>query len=133
VVFLYKRRVHFYETDAQGVVHHSNYFRFFEEARGEFLRSLGFPYSKMRERGLEVVLLSASCDYKKPLRYDELFTVELRLTELSRFFFSFSYRVLREGELVAVAKTRHCALKGGKPASLPSELVSALVKEKESL
>ncbi|MFZ8784978.1 hotdog domain-containing protein, partial [Thermocrinis sp.] len=38
---IYRRRVQFYETDAQGVMHHSNYFRLFEEARGELLRSLG--------------------------------------------------------------------------------------------
>jgi len=64
---IYRRRVQFYETDAQGVLHHSNYFRLFEEAQGRsYLRSLGVPYSKLREEGYEVVLLEAECRFKKP-------------------------------------------------------------------
>ncbi|NPB06299.1 MAG: acyl-CoA thioesterase [Aquificae bacterium] len=126
MLFTYERRVQFYETDAQGVVHHSNYFRYLEEARGELLRSLGFPYSALREAGYEVVLLQASCSYRKPLFYDELFTVELTLTELNRFFFTFNYAIKKGGQVAAEAFTRHCAVKNGRPASLPSELTAAL-------
>jgi len=49
---IYRRRVQFYETDAQGVMHHSNYFRLFEEARGELLRSLGFPTPNLGKRAM---------------------------------------------------------------------------------
>jgi len=124
--FVYTRRVQFYETDAQGVVHHSNYFRYFEEARGEFLRSRGYPYSRLRELGLEVILLSASCEYKKPLHYDEVFEIHLRLTELKRRTFSFGYEVYRGGELVSRASTRHCIVKDGKIVSIPDEVYRAL-------
>ena len=119
---IYERRVQFYETDAQGIVHHSNYFRYFEEARGEFLRDIGMPYSEMRKLGYEVVLLSASCEFKKPLYYDEIATIELRLNNLNRYAFEFEYRVLVEGELRATAHTRHCVVRDGKIVSIPQEI-----------
>jgi len=118
----YRRRVQFYETDAQGVVHHSNYFRFFEEARGEFLRKIGVPYTKIRESGYEVVLLEASCAFKKPLFYDELFEIQLYLSQVDRFTFTFLYKVRVEGELRAEGKTRHCVTKEGRIVSIPEKL-----------
>ncbi|WP_461828959.1 acyl-CoA thioesterase [Aquifex sp.] len=126
MVYIYTRRVQFYETDAQGVVHHSNYFRYFEEARGEFLRSKGFPYSKLREKGFEVVLLSAECEYKKPLFYDDVFRIEIVITELTKFTFSFTYKVLKDENIIAHAKTRHCIVKNGKIVSIPKEIKEVL-------
>jgi len=119
---IYKRRVQFYETDAQGIVHHSNYFRYFEEARGEYLRVIGIPYSQIRDLGYEVVLLSASCEFKKPLFYDEVISIELEILNLNRFAFEFDYRVHVEGELRATARTKHCLVRNGKIVSIPEEI-----------
>ncbi len=126
---LYRRRVQFYETDAQGVVHHSNHFRLFEEARGEFLRSLGLPYSTLRERGYEVVLIEACCTYKKPILYDEEVTVELKLESMDRFTFEFSYEIRVEGELRARGRTKHCMVKGSRVVSVPGEVRERLKGE----
>ncbi len=121
-MFTYSRRIQFYETDAQGFMHHSNYFRLFEETRGEFLRSLGLPYSKFRKLGYEVVLIDAYAKYLRPVFYDDLVEVVLTLEELTRLKFSFSYTVMVEGELKAKGKTTHCVIKNGKPVKLPKEL-----------
>ncbi|EDP76120.1 thioesterase family protein [Hydrogenivirga sp. 128-5-R1-1] len=126
---LYTRRVQFYDTDAQGIVHHSNYFRYFEEARGELLRGIGLPYSSIRERGYEVVLLEACCNFKKPLFYDEVVDIELLLEGVDRFTFSFVYRVSVEGELRAEGKTKHCMVKDGKIVSIPREVREKLASE----
>ena len=123
---IYKRRIHFYETDAQGIVHHSNYFRLFEEARGEFLRSIGVPYSKLREEGYEVVLLEAYCQFREPILYDQEVNVEVNLTEMDRYFFHFSYQVWVEEKLKAVGKTKHCFTKGAKIVSIPQKLKDLL-------
>ncbi len=123
---IYSRRVHFYETDAQGVVHHSNYFRYFEEARDKFFRERGYPYSKLREAGYEVVLLEARCSFKKPLLFDELFNIHIKLSELNRYKFSFEYEVFVEEELKAVAYTAHCVIKEGKIVSIPRDLLHEL-------
>ncbi|SNZ15183.1 acyl-CoA thioesterase [Hydrogenobacter hydrogenophilus] len=117
---IYRRRVQFYETDAQGIVHHSNYFRYFEEARGDLLRTLGLPYSKLREEGYEVVLLSAFCEFKKPLFYDEEILIKISLSYIDRFTFSFDYQVFVEEELRAVGNTKHCILKDLKIRSIPN-------------
>jgi acyl-CoA thioester hydrolase len=125
---IYRRRVQFYETDAQGIVHHSNYFRYFEEARGDLLRSLGLPYSKLREEGYEVVLLSAFCEFKKPLFYDEEMLIKVSLSYMDRFTFSFDYQVCVEEELRAVGNTKHCILKNSKISSIPNIIRDVLRK-----
>ncbi len=123
---IYKRRVQFYETDAQGIVHHSNYFRYFEEARGEFLREKGLPYSKMREEGYEVVLISACCEFKKPVYYDEIVEIHLKVENLNRFTFEFSYDVKVNDELRARGRTKHCVVKNGKLVSIPEKYMNVL-------
>ena len=125
-MFVYQRRVHFYETDAQGFMHHSNYFRLFEETRGEFLRSLGFPYSELRKKGFEVVLVDAYAKYLRPVFYDDLLEVELKLDHLSKVKFGFNYTVSVGGELKAKGKTSHCVIKNGKPVKIPEELFDRL-------
>jgi len=119
---IYRRRVQFYETDAQGIVHHSNYFRYFEEARGELLRSLGLPYSEIRREGYEVVLLEACCKFKRPLYYDDMVEIEISLENMDRFTFAFSYEVRVGGELRAEGSTKHCMVKDGKIVSLPEDI-----------
>ncbi len=119
---IYKRKIHFYETDAQGVLHHSNYFRLFEEARGELLRSLGIPYSRLREEGYEVVLLEAECRFKKPIFYDQDVCVEVKLDYMDRYFFCFSYLVFVEDSLKAEGKTKHCFVREGRPTSIPKKV-----------
>ncbi|MDQ7081697.1 MAG: thioesterase family protein [Aquificota bacterium] len=119
---VYRRRVQFYETDAQGVVHHSNYFRYFEEARGEYLRSLGIPYSRLRSMGYEVVLIEASCTFRKPLLYDEEVEIDLEITHMNRYTFTFSYKVTVGGDLRAEGRTKHCVLREGRIVSLPEEI-----------
>ena len=125
-MFTYRRRVQFYETDAQGFMHHSNYFRLFEETRGEFLRQLGFPYSELRKRGFEVVLIDAFAKYLRPVFYDDLLEVELKLEDLSKVKFVFSYTVSVNGELKAKGRTTHCVIRNGKPVKIPEELFERL-------
>ncbi len=125
-MFTYRRRVHFYETDAQGFMHHSNYFRIFEEARGEFLRNLGYPYSELRKKGFEVVLIDAYAKYMRPVFYDDLLEVVLTLENLTKVKFVFSYTVNVNGELKAKGRTTHCVIKNGKPVKIPSELFEKL-------
>ncbi len=125
-MFSYSRRVQFYETDAQGIVHHSNYFKYFEEARGDFLRSLGIPYSKLREKGYEVVLLSTSCDFLKPLYYDEEFTISLALSHIDRFTFSFEYLLTSLEVPRAKGFTKHCMVRNGRIVSIPKEIKEKL-------
>ncbi|NPA58669.1 MAG: acyl-CoA thioesterase [Aquificae bacterium] len=108
---IYRRKVHFYETDAQGIVHHSNYPRYFEEARGYYLEQIGYPYEKVREElGIEIVLVELTVNYKKPLSFGDSFEVDFRITDMDRFTFTFEYEVRSGNGTVATGKTRHTCL-----------------------
>ena len=107
-------------------MHHSNYFRIFEETRGEFLRSLGYPYSELRKKGFEVVLIDAYAKYLRPVFYDDPLEVKLVLENLTRVKFVFSYTVSVNGELKAKGRTTHCVIKNGKPVRIPFELFEKL-------
>ena len=75
-------RVRYAETDQFGVVYYANFFVWFEVGRVELLRQLGFTYKQMElEDDCHIVVAEAHCRYLRPARYDDLLTVELRLTE----------------------------------------------------
>lgn len=117
--------MHFYETDAQGVVHHSVYFKYLEEARGEFLRSRGLAYENIRKEGFEVPVVELSCKFHKPLFHADVFEIILRVNKVTRWSFSFDYEIFKEG-IVAKAYSKHCLISKGKLSALSEELLSIL-------
>lgn len=111
MILYYKRKVNFYETDAQGMVHHSNYPRYFEEARGYYLESIGYPYHSLRDNlNIDVVLLSLNVEYLKPITFGENFEIKFFIEEKDRYFFSFKYEIISNNQLKTVGKTKHCCL-----------------------
>jgi acyl-CoA thioester hydrolase len=95
-------RVTFVDTDGAGVVHYSNYFRFFERTEEEFYRHLGFDFTDFRQRGLWFPRVEAFCQYKKPATYGDLLEVELHVEELKEKSAKLSFNVVNEaGELLA--------------------------------
>ncbi len=107
---LYEHRVSYYETDQMGIVHHSNYIRWFEDARVDFLEKVGFSYDKMEELGVMIVVLGASCDYKFSARFGDKVIIIPKIAEFNGFKFSVTYRVLNkiDGTLLATGETKHC-------------------------
>ena len=107
---LYEHRVSYYETDQMGIVHHSNYIRWFEDARVDFLEKVGFSYKKMEDMGIMIIVLGASCEYKIPARFGDWIVVIPKITEFNGFKMTVSYRVVNkeDGSLLAVGETKHC-------------------------
>src|ERR1700760_124186 len=64
-------RVRYQETDAMGVLHHANYFTYFEMGRTELLRANGHNYRTIEEGGIFMVIVDVSCRYRRPARYDD--------------------------------------------------------------
>ncbi len=107
----YKHKVQYYETDKMGFVHHSNYIRWFEEARSNFFEKIGAPYSVTESMGIISPVLSVNCEYKKSCYYGEEIIIETTLEKVGNVKFFVSYRVLSEdGELRAEGTTSHCFL-----------------------
>ncbi len=120
----YLHRVQYYETDAMQIVHHSNYIRFFEEARISYLEQLGISYGAVERSGYVVPVLSASAEYKSMSRFGETLAISVQLENCTGIRFTFSYRVTDAvtGVLRAIGKTTHCYLKDGQPVNLKRAL-----------
>ena len=103
------RKANYYETDKMGIIHHSNYIRWFEEARIDFLEQAGFPYERMEQLGLQIPVLSASCTYKNAVRFNDTVCIKMRVEEFNGFKFTISYNVTdkESGELCATGETSH--------------------------
>ena len=99
-------RVRYAETDQMGVVYHSNYFPYFESARAESIRQLGFTYADMEKMGVIMPVIEVQCRYLRPALYDELLTVKVILKELPvHHKIEFHHEVFNEKkELLASAK-----------------------------
>ena len=118
----YIHKVQYYETDRMGVTHHSNYVRFMEEARIDFLAGIGFGYDKMEETGVVSPVTSISCDFKKPTTYPDEIEIEVSIKAASAASVTLGYDMKCRGETVFTAESKHCFLKGGKIISLKREM-----------
>lgn len=118
----YLHKTQYYETDQMGVVHHSNYIRWFEEARTDLLEKAGLGYHRMEERGIIVPVLAVSCEYKASVRYGDTVAIIPTVEAYTGLRLTLSYRVLDAGtgELRATGETRHAFLgRDFKPSPLP--------------
>ena len=123
-------RVRYAETDQMGVVYHSNFFPYFESARAESIRQLGFTYADMEKMGVMMPVIDAHCRYSRPARYDDLLTVKTILKELPiHHKIEFHHEVFNEkDELLATAKIilYFMNTRGMKPTTMPKPLLEKL-------
>ena len=126
-----KIRVRYSETDQMGYVYYGNYAGYFEVARVETLRNLGFTYKKIEEDGIILPVLSFSIKYIKPGFYDDLLTIKTVIKELPLARIKFDYETYNEkNELINVADTTLVFINKNtnKPCPAPDDFMSALKK-----
>ena len=105
----YTRKVYYYETDRMGIVHHSNYIRWFEEARVFYFDEIGLSYAGLENIGLWLPLTDSHCNYKSFLKYDERFSIETNILEYNGCRIKLGYTVYKEdGTIAADGYTSHC-------------------------
>ena len=105
----YTRQVQYYETDKMMVVHHSNYIRYFEEARSNFMKQIGCDIRYIESNGIVIPNVDAYARYIKPMRFFDEFVVETKLVRFNGVSFEFEYRItLLDGTLTATGHTAHC-------------------------
>ena len=117
----YIHKVHYYETDKMGITHHSNYIRFMEEARMNYLSETGLSMSRLEAEGIASPVISLTCDYKYPSTYDDEIEIEVKLTQYTGVKISLSYvmRNIRTGNVVAEATSDHCFIDtAGRPVAI---------------
>ena len=117
----YLHKVNYYETDKMGITHHSNYIRWMEEARINFLDQVGFGYDKLEANGVFSPVLSVECDYKKSTTFGDTVAIEVTVEEYkgARFSICYTMQNVKTGDIVLVGKTGHCFVNGqGRPVLL---------------
>lgn len=113
-------RVRYAETDRMGLLHHANYFVYFEMGRTELLRARGISYRDVEDSGHLLVIVDLDCKYKKPAYYDDLLTIRTIVERVTYVKIVHRYEVRREGVLLAEGRsTLACVDRQGKPQALP--------------
>ncbi len=109
---LYQHKVQYYETDQMRVVHHSNYIRWFEEARTHFLANSEYSYDWMENNGIIIPVLSAQAEYKSMVRFGDTVEISLRVKEFNGVKLTIAYEVrdANTKELRTTGSTGHCFL-----------------------
>ncbi|MGH9133355.1 MAG: acyl-CoA thioesterase [Ilumatobacteraceae bacterium] len=121
--FAQRIRVRFAETDAMGIVHHSRYLPYFEEARVAYLRHVGHPYDEVRAAGVEMAVLEAFVQYRKPLEFDDVFDVHVTIASIGRVTFQMAYLVTVGDTAHATGVTVHgCITPDGRATRMPAWL-----------
>jgi len=118
-------RVRYAETDKMGVVYYANYLVWFEVARADLLRTLGWSYREMEIAGISLPVIEAQCQYLRPARYDDEIEVKTEGRMVSPVRMEFQYQVIRKADqtLAAEGRTVHAALDpSGKPCRLPARV-----------
>jgi acyl-CoA thioester hydrolase len=116
-------RVRYAETDRMGLLHHANYFVYFEQGRTELLRKRGLTYRDMEDAGHLLVIVDLGCKYKKPAYYDDLLTLRTTVERVTLVKIVHKFEVLRDGLLLAEGhSTLACVDREGRPQALPGSL-----------
>lgn len=136
---IFERKINYYETDKMGVVHHSNYIRFLEEARCYWMNEIGIPFSLLEENGVTIPVLGVNCNYKYHVTFDDTILIEPFVKEYTGVRMTVGYNVTEKntGKTILIVETKHCFTnKNLKPINLKkykpefNEKFESLLEEK---
>ena len=121
-------RVRFAETDLMGIVHHANYFLYFEEGRVEWLRRRGVTYADWAAKGVHLPVVEVGLKYRSPARFDDRIVVETKISQVRSVSVLFTYRIHRDETLLAEGSTRLGCIDGqSKLMRIPEEMRRVLL------
>lgn len=108
--FIFERRINYYETDRMGVVHHSNYIRYLEEARCAWMGYMGIPFAELEEKNITIPVLGVNCEYKYHVTFDDTILINVFIKEYNGVRMTVGYNVTdkKTGKTVITAETKHC-------------------------
>jgi acyl-CoA thioester hydrolase len=124
-----KVRVIYADTDALGIVYHTNYIRWFEMGRTELLRDIGLVYAEWEKRGFNLPVTQVYCHYLLPARYDQVLQIETEVEYVKRASVKFKYTIwdeTRDHELTQGYTIHACVNALGKIIRLPWEMIGII-------
>jgi len=120
----YCHKVQYYETDQMQIVHHSNYIRWFEEARTFYLEQIGFGYDRMENEGITCPVLEVLCKYLSMVRFPEKVLISTKIVGFSGVRMTLEYEIRDQlsGKIRTIGHSKHCFVgRAGKPVMLSKE------------
>lgn len=117
----YERKAHYHETDQMGIIHHSNYVKWMEEARIDLMDQMGLSYKQMEEMEIISPVLSISLNYLSPVHFDDELIIETKIQKYNGIKMELEYKMYdkESREVRCTATSSHCFLsRSGKPISL---------------
>lgn len=120
-IYPYEHQAKYYETDQMGIIHHSNYVKWMEEARMNLMEQIGLSYKQMEDMEIISPVISINVDYISMVHFDETVVIETRIVKYNGVKMELEYVMYDKetAEKRAIAKSGHCFLsKSGRPISL---------------
>lgn len=116
----YEYKARYYETDKMGIIHHSNYIRWYEDARIYFMEKLGISYKKMEEKGIVSPVLSVSSEYKNMVYFDDVVSISVKIKKYNGIRLELDYVIKNKitGKIVNTGSSKHCFLFNNKIINL---------------
>tara|TARA_Y100001949_G_scaffold118386_1_gene100553 strand:- start:30 stop:431 length:402 start_codon:yes stop_codon:yes gene_type:complete len=120
--------IYYEDTDAQGVVYYANYLRYFERARTEYLREIGYGQKKLMQEGVIFIVRKVNLEFMKPATLDDEIIIETELIKLGKVSFDFAQVVLCKGNLIceSIIKCGSVETNDFKPKPLPKYLYNGM-------
>ena len=108
--FIYERKINYYETDRMGLLHHSNYIRYLEEARTEWLEVLNMPFDLLEKNEITIPVLGVNCTYKYHVTFGDTILIKTYAKEYTGVRMTIGYEVTdkKNGNIVLTGETKHC-------------------------
>jgi len=124
---IYEHKTQYYETDQMGVIHHSNYIRWFEEARTDLMEQIGIGYDVMESQGIMSPVLEVCSEYKSMTRYGETVCIYVKIQSYNgiRMHVAYEIKDKKTGEIRCTGESKHCFL------SQDGKLISVKQKKPE--
>ena len=118
---VYEHQAQYYETDQMGIIHHSNYIRWFESARIWYMSQIGVDYRDMEQQGIISPVLEVSCTYKSMVHFCDIVEIIPKIEKYNGIILELSYLIQdqKTREVRTCGKSRHCFLnRENRPISL---------------
>ena len=119
-VFRFERKAQYHETDKMGIIHHANFIKWMEEARVEFLESIGWSFSKIEEAGIFSPVVGLQIEYRKQVQFEDVVEIRLSILRYNGTILELEYEFvdLTKGDYCAKATSRHAFVKDDQLVSL---------------
>ena len=113
----YRHFVQYYETDKMGITHHSNYIRWMEESRVDFLAKIGWPFDKLEKQGFASPVTKVECKFVRPSTFSDEIIINTYVKEFDGIRLTFEYEMKKaDGTVVCTGESIHCFINlEGKP------------------